>query len=59
MITVAFLVIWIANSIPLYADTRTFALELSVKWAFAIGFVDAMIYGPLRCVVCREGGECV
>lgn len=45
LITVTFIVIWVLMSIPLYANTRTFALELSVKWAFSIGFVDAMIYG--------------
>lgn len=45
LITVAFIVVWVMMSIPLYSNTRTFALELSVKWAFGIGFIDAMIYG--------------
>lgn len=45
LITISFFVIWVLMSIPLYANVRTFDLELAVKWAFGIGFVDSMIYG--------------
>lgn len=45
LITTVFALVWILQSIPLYLDRRTFALELSTKWAFGIGFVDALIFG--------------
>jgi hypothetical protein len=45
VITAAFVLIWALMSIPIYLNKRNFALEFTVKWAFAIGFIDAMIYG--------------
>lgn len=44
-ITTVFAVMWTVQSIPLYLDQRTFALEFATKWVFGIGFVDALIYG--------------
>jgi hypothetical protein len=45
LITTVFALVWTLQSVPLYLDRRTFALEFSTKWAFGIGFVDALIYG--------------
>lgn len=45
LITVAFSVLWLAYLLSSYIKRRTFALEFWTKWAFGIGFVDAMVYG--------------
>jgi hypothetical protein len=45
LIITIFALLWTLQSIALYFGTRTFALEFAIKWAFGVGFVDALIYG--------------
>lgn len=50
IITLSYIVIWAAYSATFFVKRRTFALELGAKWAFGIGFIDAMVYGKGRWV---------
>lgn len=48
LITTVFALMWTLQSVPLYLDQRTFALDLATTWAFGIGFVDTTGLSPSR-----------
>ena len=45
VLTTIFPVVWFLQYLPLYMRKRTLALELGFRWAYGIGFCDALIFG--------------
>lgn len=50
--TLVFALMWFLQSIPLFLQLRSFGIDMGFKWLFAIGLLDALIYGGADAISC-------
>ena len=44
IMTTTFVIMWTMQSIPIYIDKNSYALEWTMQWAFGVGLMDALVF---------------